>query len=201
MAKQAQSRAQEKRPKRANQRLLDAGEIERLRVWGHTSIARGERAGALVVALLGTGGRRFEVAALRCQDIRQGTGGPEVFFPEVKGGGSATAPISRDTFRVLTVWCAGRPVREPLIPTEAGEFMHVATLWRQFRIALLSAGVTRQVGVHATRHAAGFLLLRATNDLTKVQAFLRHASLLTTSTWYKHVHLPDLRAGLEKAGI
>jgi site-specific recombinase XerD len=79
--------------------------------------------------------------------------------------------------------------------------MHVATLWRTFRLALLEAGIKRSVGVHATRHAAGFLLLRATGDLTKVQEFLRHSSLQTTAAWYRHVHMPDLRAGIEKAGL
>ena len=68
--------------------------------------------------------------------------------------------------------------------------------------ALLSAGIKHKVGVHASRHAAGFLLLRACGgDLTKVQTFLRHTNVQTTSTWYQHVHLPDLRAGLERAGL
>lgn len=155
------------------------------------------------MALLGTGGRRFEVAALRCQDVRLGPGGSEVYFPETKGGGPATVPISTETYTTLTGWVIqqGGDGRDPLIPTEQGEFMHVATLWRAFGEALRAAGVTRQLGVHATRHAAGFLLLRATGDLTKVKTFLRHKSLITTSSWYEHVHLPDLRAGLEKAGL
>ena len=79
--------------------------------------------------------------------------------------------------------------------------MHVATLWRLFKQTVGAAGIKREVGVHATRHAAGFLLLRATGDLTKVQKFLRHGSLATTAAWYSDVHMPDLRAGIEKAGL
>lgn len=201
MAKQAKSRALNVAPVKPAQKILDAAEIERLRVWGYIACAEGVREGALAVVLLGAGGRRFETAALRCRDVRMGLGGPEVYFPEVKGGGTATVPISEDTWKALSEWTRGKPESAPLIPTESGEFMHVATLWRTFKEALTQAGVQRQVGVHATRHAAGFLLLRATSDLTKVQVFLRHKSLSTTANWYKHVYLPDLRAGLAKAGI
>jgi site-specific recombinase XerD len=202
MAVRAQSKARNQGPtKDVNRKLLDVDEIARLRAWGLQSIARGQRKGALVTALLASGGRRFEVAALACENVRLGPGGPEVYFPAVKGGGSATVPISRESWAALEKWCQGKPLESPLIPTAMGDFMHVATLWGEFRGALLEAGIKRQVGVHATRHAAGFLLLRATGDLTKVQTFLRHTSLTTTANWYKHVHLPDLRAGLEKAGM
>lgn len=204
MAKQAKSRARANaRPSRAkdNEALFTLGEIEWLRSWGFTQIASGDRRGALIVALLGTAGRRFEIAALRCGDVRRGPGGPEVFFPQVKGGGTATTPISEETFRALAAWAARRTPAAPLVPTESGEFMHVATLWRLYRQVLLAAGIKRDTGVHATRHAAGFLLLRATGDLTKVQHFLRHSSITTTDAWYKHVHMPDLRAGIEKAGL
>lgn len=210
MAHQAKSRARAgSRPSRTkdNEALLTLPEIERLRAWGFAQLAEGDRRGALIVALLGTAGRRFEVAALRCGDVRRGPGGPEVLFPQVKGGGSATVPISEETFRALEAWAAARVVGDrmrataPLIPTDDGQFMHVATLWRIYKQALLAAGVKRNTGVHATRHAAGFLLLRATGDLTKVQHFLRHSSIATTDAWYKHVHMPDLRAGIEKAGL
>ena len=207
MASQAKSRAKHERRTRQknNEALFTLDEIERLRAWGFGRCREGDRAGALIVALLGTAGRRFEVAALRCGDVRVGPGGPEVFFPQVKGGGSSAVPVSPETFRVLDAWAMGRRVsfgaNAALIPTETGEFMHVATLWRLYRQALLAAGIKRNTGVHATRHAAGFLLLRATGDLTKVQKFLRHTSITTTDAWYKHVHMPDLRAGIEKAGL
>lgn len=206
MAKQPRSRAQAHRrplPQKSNERLFTLGEIERLHAWGLSRCAEGERGGALIVALLGTAGRRFEVGALRAGDVREGPGGPEVYFPETKGGRSATVPITANTLAALEAWIRTAKLgrNAPLIPTERGEFMHVATLWRLFRQAVLAAGIKRAVGVHATRHAAGFLLLRATGDLTKVQKFLRHSSLATTAAWYTHVHVPDLRAGIEKAGL
>ncbi|HEV3059743.1 MAG TPA: tyrosine-type recombinase/integrase [Vicinamibacterales bacterium] len=204
MAKQAKSGARPKdRPKQEknHEHLFVVEEIERYRAWSLATCVAGERAGALGVAALGTAGRRFELAALHNGDVREGLGGPEVYFPETKGGGSATVPVSAETFRALKVWTEGKAATAPLIPTEDGEFMHVATLWRLFRQSLVAAGISRKVGVHATRHAAGFLLLRATGDLTKVQKFLRHSSLATTAGWYTHVHMPDLRAGIEKAGL
>jgi site-specific recombinase XerD len=190
-------------------RLFTLEEINHVKLWASASIARGEREGALLTALFGTAGRRFEVAALRVQDVHLGPGGPEVYFPETKGGKSATIPITGETFTALLQWIKRehhleghvRNANEPLIPTQNGEFMHPATLWRLFGIAIKKAGITRQLGVHATRHAAGFLLLRATGDLTKVQEFLRHSSLATTAAWYRHVHMPDLRAGIAKAGL
>lgn len=201
MAKQPKSRARAGSERAAShQHLLDADEIEALRVWAYSTIH--DRRAALTVALLGTGGRRFEVAALRCKDISRGPGGPQVFFPEIKGGGNRTTPISEATFRALEHWMIdGRSGNSPLIPTERGEFMSTTTVWREFKDALVVVGIKKAVGVHASRHAAGFLLLKATGDLTKVQHFLGHKSLATTASWYAHIHAPDLRAGLAKAGI
>lgn len=203
MAQQSKSRARTKRgaPEKQNEDLFTLDEIERLRAWAFVRCRERDRAGALIVALLGTAGRRFEVAALRCGDVREGPGGPEVFFPEVKGGGTGVVPISKETFAALSLWIEGRASNTALIPTESGGFMHKATLWRAYKLAVEAAGIKRETGVHATRHAAGFLLLRATGDLTKVQRFLRHESLATTDGWYKHIHMPDLRAGIEKAGL
>lgn len=206
MAKQAQSKAvsakarnQEDLPQTL--RLLHLDEIERVRVWGFKALAQGDRGAATTVTLLGSAARRFEAAALRVKDVRMGPGGPEINFPSVKGGGTATVPISEVTWTALSKWCEGKAPNGPLLATEGGEFMHVATLWRVWQQALLDAGVTRRLGVHASRHAAGFLLLRETGDLTKVQAFLRHSTLSTTAAWYSHVHMPDLRAALAKVGI
>lgn len=207
MANQPRSKAaRQARPKTQakSSRLFTPEEIDQVKAWAAASIARGEREGALLTALFGTAGRRFEVAALRIGDVVQGPGGPEVHFPETKGGCPATIPISQETFDALIHWIASRVdqrAKQPLIPTQNGEFMHPATLWRLFGIAIAKAGITRQLGVHSTRHAAGFLLLRATGDLTKVQEFLRHSSLATTAAWYRHVHMPDLRAGIAKAGL
>jgi integrase len=185
----------------SDDRLLTLPEIERLYAWGLNAARAGERAGALAVTLLGTAARRFEAGALRCADVRMGLAHPIVHFPRVKGGGEASVPISPDTWAALSAWKEDRAPRSPLIPTEQGTFMHVATLWRLFRRALLAAGINRDLGVHSTRHAAGFMVLRATGDITKVQAFLRHKNLVTTSTWYKHVYLPDLSEALARAGI
>ena len=208
MAQQPKSRAREReRRSGARQRpthgLLLPHEIEGLRAWAVAALQEGDRAGALVVALLGTAGRRFEVAALRAGDVREGPGGPEVRFPETKGGGEAVVPVTPETFRLLRSWVVaqGLAARDPLLPSMGGGFMHTTTVWRAFRVACRQAGIARRVGVHATRHAGGFLLLRATGDITKVQAFLRHASPATTHAWYKHIHVPDLRAGLERAGL
>lgn len=185
----------------SDDRLLTLPEIERLYAWGLEAASSGERIGALTVTLLGTAARRFEAAALRCEDIRMGLAHPIVHFPKVKGGGEANVPISPTTWNALSTWKRGRAPRSPLIPTEGGAFMHTTTLWRLFRQALRAAGIKRELGVHSTRHAAGFMVLRATGDITKVQAFLRHKNLITTSTWYKHVYLPDLSEALAKAGI
>ena len=185
----------------SDEHLFALPEIEHFHSWSLKSAARKERTGALGTTLLGTAGRRFEVAALRCGDIRMGIDGPIVHFPKVKGGGEASVPISEETWLALSAWKDGRPPQSPLIPTEQGDFLHVTTLWRLFKQALREAGIKRELGVHSTRHAAGFLILRASGDITKVQAFLRHRNTVTTATWYKHVHLPDLREALKKAGI
>lgn len=212
MATQPKSRARARTRGGARQRgpegLFLVEEIERLRAWALAACAQGVRNGALLVTFLGTAGRRFEVGALRTGDVREGPGGFEVYFPETKGGDSATVPVTPETWTALRAWIAGKPARgesagplTPLFVSERGGFMHTTTIWRAFKDAVQEAGIKRTVGVHASRHAAGFLLLRATNDLVKVQRFLRHKNLTTTSAWYAHIHMPDLRAGLAKAGL
>lgn len=186
---------------RSQKGLFVYDEIVKLKTWATTACAKGDPAGILLVTLLGTAGRAAEVAALRVKDVRQGIDGPEVTFPKTKGGGAATVPISVDTFEVMVRWCKGRPADAPLIPARGGGFMHPITLWRRFKDAVRDAGIQRNVGVHASRHAAAYLLLKATGDLTQVQAFLRHTNIATTAAWYKHIHQPKLRAGLKEAGI
>src|SRR5580704_14304005 len=136
MAEQAKSSARPKQghsQKKKHEQLFIVEEIVQYHAWSLAACERRERGGALGTAAIGSAGRRFELAALRNRDVREGPGGPEIHFPQTKGGGAATVPISAETFRALRVWTVGKSQDGPLIPTESGEFMHVATLWRLFK--------------------------------------------------------------------
>lgn len=218
MAKQPTSRA--KGPRRTLQRVdpkrtLTPVQVEQLRSWALTNLhaatdATLTRDAAITLVLLGTGARRFELCAFRCGDFYRGPSGPIAHFVAGKGNKEADVDISETTFEIVTQWIAYKQrigeaieARAPLFCGRVGEFMATATLNLIWDRVLVASGLPKidGVGVHVTRHAAGMLLLRATNSLSQTAAFLRHSSERVTERFYKHVLPSDIRAGLTKAGI
>jgi integrase len=221
MAKRPTSHSKKPKRKQAGvdpRKALQPAEVLQLQAWARQTLARAAaearpdlaaRNAAIVLVLLGTGARRFELCALRCGDFYQSPGGPMVHFDEAKGAKDATTVVSDDTYALVTTWLVykGRVLTERTLPNEPlfcgrpGEHMSVATLHNIWKTTLAAAGLPEHYGVHASRHAAGLLLLRATNSLSQVAEFLRHSSERITERFYKHVLGTDIRAGLKKAGI
>jgi integrase len=237
MAKRPVSRS--KKPKRQldhvdPKRALDLDEFAKLKAWAlgvlADKTARTERiwamntaAGAppgpafltirnaaIVLTMLGTGARRFELCAFRCGDFYLVDGEPRARFDEAKGNVEAEVAISNEAWKAVQDWIVykevfGEPIasHSPLFCGRNWEHLSRAQLNNIWNATIQIAGLTKRDGVscHASRHAAGLLLLRATNSLSQTSRFLRHASERITERFYKHVLPSDIRAGLAKAGL
>lgn len=190
-------------------------EIERLQAWAQSALQDGPtfadaRDGAIVLVMLGTAARRFEACALRCDSFRRAHDGPVCDFPVRKGGQSGTVAITQDTYDAVQRWLVwkhnfGEDLRgsAPLFCGRRGESMARETLHHRLELRFRQLKIRRRdrLVVHATRHAAGFLLLRATGSLELVREFLQHTNIATTARFYRHIWRPDLRAALKKAGM
>ncbi|MDX2090549.1 MAG: tyrosine-type recombinase/integrase [Kofleriaceae bacterium] len=206
-----------KRPKRQlarvdPERALTLDEIVRLKTWAHAILADDDahiavtRDAAIVLVLLGTAARRFELCAFVVGDYRRNP--PTIVFSEAKGNRTAAVAITNETAAVLDKWLAiKREVGEstakdaPLFCGRPGEFMATRTLHEVWKRSLRTAGVDDSYGVHASRHAAAMALISATKSLLLARDLLRHASITTTEREYGHLLASDLRAGLERAGL
>lgn len=221
-SKKPRTKLQRVDPKRA----LALPEFEKLRLWARTTLfdARNDvdiysddfrlvRNATIVLVLLGTAARRFELCGFRCGDIRKGFNGqPRCYFEAGKGNVEAEINISTDTWDIVQRWLAfKRSIGEstdpkaPLFCGRPGEHLSVAQLHNIWvavcELNHLGRRADVHVAVHMTRHTAGFLYLRATKSLAETADFMRHKSQDITEKFYKHVLDEDVVAGLGKAGL
>jgi integrase len=216
MAKRPTSHA--KSPKRELQRpsadkSLQPDEATTLKGWAHRTFETSPeplwvRNAAIVLVLLGTAARRFELCAFQCGDFVRAFGNPRAHFDEAKGNIEAEIDISEETWKTIVRWREIKVERGESIDAKAPlfcgrnrEYLSIEQLHNIWKAALKAAGVSDEYGVHASRHTAGMLLLQATGSLTQVSEFMRHTSQDVTARFYKHVLPSDIRAGLTKAGL
>jgi integrase len=199
-------------PKRALQYV----EFERLKAWAESVVERVQadtaldhllvRNAVIVLVLLGTAARRFELCGFQCSDFYEVNGEP---FAHLIGKGNIEAeiPIADETWRYVQFWLtqkasSGEPTGKdaPLFCGRNCGHLSLAQLNHIWDAVLALAGVKKieDVGVHAARHTAGMLFLRATNSLPKTADFMRHSSDIVTRRFYAHVLTSDVRAGLNK---
>lgn len=218
MAKRPQSSSKKPRNQLqqvAAKRTFTLAEVAQLRQWALDTLHKNNphqlhRDAAIALVLLGTGARRFELCAFRCGDFQVNAGGPIAHFEVGKGNKTADIAITSATYAIVQHWLrlksqAGEStaVDAPLFCGQDGEHMSRATLNLIWNKVLQAAGLPKipGIGVHVTRHAAGMMLLRATNSLSQTAKFLRHSSEAITERFYEHVLPSDIRAGLTKAGL
>ena len=134
MAKRPVSRST--KPKRQLDRIdpkrsLDLDEFAKLKSWALAILAEKTKAdfhtirnAAIVLTLLGTGARRFELCAFRCGDFYQIDGEPRARFDQAKGNVEAEVAISDEAWKAVQDWIALKAAfGEP-------EARHVAPLLR-----------------------------------------------------------------------
>ena len=198
-------------------RTLQYAEFEKLKAWAVGVIERCQatpaavdrlavRNAMIVIVLLGTAARRFELCGFRCGDFYETNGEPFAYLIG-KGKVEAEIPIADETWQYVQWWRSvkranGEPVSKDatLFCGRNCEHLSVAQLNHIWDHVLALAGVPKRedVGVHAARHTAGMLFLRATGSIPKTAEFMRHSSDVVTSRFYRHVLPSDVRAGLNK---
>jgi len=202
-------------------RALAIPEFEKMRLWARTTLydarpasdPRLVRKATIVLVLLGTAARRFELCAFRCGDFRKSySGQPRCYFEAGKGNVEAEINVSTDTWDAVHRWLAFKKAigestaaEAPLFCGLPGEHLSVAQLHNIWVAVCEALNVGRRTGIHVAvhqaRHTAGFLYLRATKSLAETADFMRHKSQEITERFYKHVLDEDIAAGLKKAGL
>jgi integrase len=195
------------------ERLLPVAAIDKLYAWASATLAAGgpeTPVAALVLILLSTAARRMELRAFKIRDFTSGLNGPMVCFRIAKGNKTGdVVPLTNEAWRTYQMWLAWKQAHgesiEPNAPVfcgRPGEHMALVTIWRHWKTALTAVGVpSKKRGVHASRHAAAYLLFRVTKDYSSVKRLLRHENVKTTEDFYEHFDLPALRLEMEKAGL
>jgi integrase len=155
----------------------------------------------LVAVLVGTGMRLDEALHLHWDDIdlehriitvRRGRKG----MP--KSGRMRRVPVFDSVMPVLKemrltrganvmLW-PGRSKRAPnLALTQAG-------IWKQFKAAVISAGLSQKMRIHDLRHSFASLFLLDGGDIFKLSRILGHSSVTITEKTYAHLR-PDAYEG------
>jgi integrase/recombinase XerD len=144
---------------------------------------RDGRTGLMLQTLLETGARASELVQLRIEDsslvervvtIRQG-----------KGGKRREVPIRRDLAQLLRLHIGTRRAGPLFVSRQegSGPMPHVLTRQRIgqiVRAVAVGAGISKRVYPHLLRHTVATRLLALGMDITDLQRFLGHESIVTT---------------------
>jgi len=165
--------------------ILSRDEVERI-----LSACCSLRQRALLTATYAAGLRVSEVCALKIGDIDS-----ERMMLRVndgKGGRDRYTLLSPRLLEVLrTYWRGARP-GEWLFPMRGGlQSIDPNQALRMYHAAKRDAGITKQGGIHALRHAFATHLLEAGVDLHTIQRLMGHSALSTTARYF---HLKETLA-------
>ena len=176
----------------------------------------GKRNRAAVLLMADSGLRVGEVIALELRDVVRKAGQiSEVILRQTKGGRPARQPVTARTAVALAEWLEARarlvgdasPVLICSISRgqagglgSGGELAPGRALSRAYLGQALdragkAAGLRMRVHPHLLRHTAATRYLRATGDLERTRAFLRHADITTTARVYAHLVAEDVAEG------
>jgi integrase/recombinase XerD len=118
-----------------------------------------------------------------------------VHVRKAKGGRDRYVPLPDRTLDLLRqFWCTHRhpqllfPARTPHgVPlSKAGKHLSPSSVQKALRAACSASGIQKHVTVHTLRHSYATHLLEAGVNLRRIQAYLGHASLKSTSI-YTHL--------------
>jgi len=140
----------------------------------------------LLLATTYAGGLRVsEVVALKVADLDADR--MTIHISQGKGGQDRYVPLSQ---RLLQDWRAYWCIRPPhvwLFANRQGTRpIDITVAQKLYTMAKLRAGIAKQGGIHALRHAFATHLLEAGRNLPTVQALLGHRHLSTTA---RYLHL------------
>jgi integrase/recombinase XerD len=179
---------QAKSPQRLPE-ILSCEEIERL-----LAAASDPKHRTLLMLTYSAGLRVSEVAHLKVHDIDSGR--MSVRVEQGKGNKDRYTVLSARMLKQLrTYWLAYRPEVWLFSGRDRTRPMHVKTIQRIFYSAKERAGIVKNCGIHALRHAFATHLLEAGTDLHTIQRLLGHGHLSTTMRYFHLAQKRLLSAG------
>jgi integrase/recombinase XerD len=177
-----------KRPQRLPE-ILSREEIERV-----LAAATEPKHRTLLMLTYSAGLRVSEVAHLKVRDIDSGR--MSVRVEQGKGNKDRYTVLSARMLRELrTYWLVYRPEVWLFSGRDRSRPMHVKTIQRVFYLAKERAGIGKNCGIHALRHAFATHLLEAGTDLHTIQRLLGHGHLSTTMRYFHLAQKHLLSAG------
>lgn len=179
---------QARRPQRLPE-ILSREEIERL-----LAAASDPKHRTLLMLTYSAGLRVSEAAHLKVRDIDSGR--MSVRVEQGKGNKDRYTVLSARMLKELrTYWRAYRPEVWLFTGRDRTRPMHVKTIQRIFHSAKERAGIVKNGGIHALRHAFATHLLEAGTDLHTIQRLLGHGHLSTTMRYFHLAQKRLLSAG------
>jgi site-specific recombinase XerD len=159
--------------------------LSREEVWRLLQACSHPRDRLLLATTYAAGLRVSELVALKVVDLDADR--MTIHISHGKGGRDRYVPLSQ---RLLQDWRAFWRVRPPhvwLFPNRQGTRpIDVTVAQKLYTMAKLRAGIAKQGGIHALRHAFATHLLEAGRNLPTVQDLLGHRHLSTTA---RYLHL------------
>ena len=137
----------------------------------------------MLQTLLETGARASELVQLRIEDLSLAE--RVITIRQGKGGKRREVPIRRDLAQLLRLHVGARRAGPLFASREqgSGPTPHVLTRQRVgqiVRAVAVAAGISKRVYPHLLRHTVATRLLARGMDITDLQRFLGHESILTT---------------------
>jgi integrase/recombinase XerD len=145
--------------------------------------AQGGRTGLMLQTLLETGARASELVQLRVEDVSLAE--RVIAIRRAKGGKSREVPIRRELAQLLRLHIGARRAGPLFASRQQGTGPTPHTLTRQrvgqlVRDVARGAAITKRVYPHLLRHTVATRLLALGMDITELQRFLGHESIVTT---------------------
>lgn len=156
-----------------------------------------------VHALIGSGLRSHEIAALQVGDLKVGYGEAALVVRKGKGGKSRVVAISERLKHHLKQYISWKKAQgetidtaAPLLRSERDGPYCTRGIRHLFKRCLKRAGISAAYGVHSLRHFHLSNLYEQTNDLRLVQDQAGHSSVAVTQV-YTHVSLGRRQQAVE----
>jgi integrase/recombinase XerD len=164
------------------------GDVDRLTVeeelhFLDQAYAQGGRTGLMLQTLLETGARASELVQLRVEDVSLAE--RVITIRHGKGDKRREVPIRRDLAQLLQLHIGARRAGPLFASRQEGSGAVPHTLTRQrvgqiVRGMASAAGISKRVYPHLLRHTVATRLLALGMDITDLQRFLGHDSIITT---------------------
>ena len=144
----------------------------------------------------GTGLRLSELCNLRVSDIDSHPDRMCIRVQQGKGGKDRYVPMTPDVLALLRAWWRNARPKHWLFAAhgDGDRPLNPVNPQRWYRAACADADITKRGGIHALRHCYATHMLEAGVDLYRLQQWLGHRHISTT-TRYLHLAKPGLADG------